>query len=61
MTFMRSDESGQLCANIEVIDDQNYEGDEVFVVKFTNVPDADNRVELGLIDEACVTIQDDDG
>ena len=61
MTFMRSDESGQLCANIEVIDDKNYESDEVFVVKFTNVPDADNRVELGPIGQACVTIQDDDG
>ena len=52
---------GLLCANLSLISDALYEGNEQFVVGFTNVPDAANRVGLGAITQACVTIRDDDG
>ena len=51
----------QLCTNIELIDDTLYEGNEQFIVEFINVPDPANRVSLGAISQACVTIVDNDG
>ena len=60
-TFVASPMGDLLCANITLIDDSLYEGNEQFVVGFTNVPDAANRVGLGAIDQACVTIRDNDG
>ena len=60
-TFVASPTGGQLCVNITLIGDMRYEGDEQFLVRFTNVPDAMNRVGLGMIPQACVTILDNDG
>lgn len=60
-TFVASSVGGRLCANITLIGDSLYEGNEQFVVGFTNVPDTANRVGLGAIDQACVTITDNDG
>ena len=52
---------GQLCADIDLIPDILYEGNEQFIVEFTNVPDSANRVDVGAISQTCVTILDDDG
>ena len=52
---------GQLCADINLIPDTLYEGNEQFIVEFTNVPDSANRVNVGAINQTCVTILDDDG
>ena len=60
-TFSSSSMGNQLCANIELIDDTLYEGNEQFIVEFINVPDPANRVGLGAISQACVTIVDNDG
>ena len=60
-TFSASSMGNQLCANIELIGDELYEGNEQFIVVFTNVPDSTNRVGLGAINQTCVTIVDDDG
>ena len=48
--------------NITLFGDTIYEGNEQFVVTFVNVPNAAERVGLGDISQACVTIDDtDDG
>ena len=52
---------GQLCAGIDLIPDILYEGNEQFIVEFTNVPDTANGVGVGAINQTCVTILDDDG
>ena len=60
-TFSASPMGGQLCADIDLIPDVLYEGNEQFIVEFTNVPDSANRVGVGAISQTCVTIFDDDG
>ena len=57
-TFVASTVGNQLCVDIPLIGDSIYEGNEQFVVKFVNVPDAANRVGVGAISQACVTIND---
>lgn len=60
-TFVASAVGNKLCIDIPIISDVVYEGNEQFVVKFVNVPDAANRVGVGDISQTCVTIIDDDG
>ena len=60
-TFPASPMGNQLCADIFLIPDEQYEGNEQFVVEFTNVPDSANRVGVGAISQTCVTIIDNDG
>ena len=60
-TFSASPMGNQLCADILLIPDEQYEGNEQFVVEFTNVPDSANRVGVGAISQTCVTIIDNDG
>ena len=60
-TFPASPLGNQLCADIFLIPDERYEGNEQFIVEFTNVPDSANRVGVGAINQTCVTIIDDDG
>lgn len=60
-TFIASTAGNKLCVDIPIISDVVYEGNEQFIVKFVNVPDAANRVGVGAISQACVTIIDDDG
>ena len=61
-TFPASGPLGnQLCADIFLIPDERYEGNEQFIVEFINVPDSANRVGVGAINQTCVTIIDDDG
>ena len=57
--FVASPVGNQLCVNISIFGDILYEGNEQFVVRFVNVPDAANRVGVGAISQACVTINDD--
>ena len=44
--------------NIPILDDITFEGDEQFLVTFGNLPN--DQVGVGRINQACVTIQDDD-
>ena len=60
-TFVASPVGGRLCANLTLTGDSLYEGNEQFVVGFTNVPDTANRVGLGALSQACVTLRDNDG
>ena len=48
----------RVCINITILDDHVYEGDEQFLVMFGNLPNAEAGV--GLIQQACVTIVDDE-
>ena len=59
MTFVTTNTSSRLCADIDIIGDDVYEGDEQFLVTFGNLPN--DRAEVGVIGQACVTILDDDG
>ena len=58
MTFQPSATGGRLCVNIPILDDITFEGDEQFLVTFGNLPN--DQVGVGRINQACVTIQDDD-
>ena len=51
----------RLCANISLIEDTTYEGNEQFLVTFGNLPDVAAGVFVGLINQTCITILDDDG
>lgn len=44
--------------NIPIIPDSTYEGNEQFIVEFSNIPDSARRVGVGDISQACITIDD---
>ena len=56
--FETTNTSSRLCVNIDIVRDIVYEGDEQFLVTFGNLPS--NQAEVGVFEQACVTIQDDD-
>ena len=58
-TFAASSAGSMLCVNITIIGDSIYEGDEQFLVTFGNLPNS--QAGVGPIDQACITIRDDDG
>ena len=59
LSFPPSSTGNKLCFDVTIISDVIIEGNEQFVVKFLNVPDEANRVDVGEISQACVTITDD--
>ena len=44
--------------DIDIVEDDIYEGDEQFLVTFGNLPS--DQAEVGVIGQACVTIKDDE-
>lgn len=54
-----SDSGSINCAEIGIIDDVIFEGDEQFLVRFGSISNA--QVTVGEIPVACVTIEDDEG
>ena len=59
LKFSASVNDDKLCVDVAIIKDFVVEGNEQFVVKFLNVPDEANRVDVGEISQVCVTITDD--
>ena len=57
--FQASDMGTRHCANITLIEDTRYEGDEQFLVIFGNLPNSD--AGIGLTNETTIIILDDDG
>ena len=57
--FFDTSTSSRACINISIVRDKIFEGDEQFLVMFGNLPNAEAGV--GLIQQACITIVDDDG
>ena len=50
--------SNRLCFSLQIIGDTLYEGNEQFLLIFDNLPS--DEAEVGAIEQACVTIVDDD-
>lgn len=59
--FAASSTSSTLCVNISTIRDDVYDKDEQFLVKFGNLPNVDDGVFVGQINQTCVTILDQNG
>ena len=59
VSFARSDISSRGCAQIVIIDDSLFEGDEQFLLRLRSF--SNSQVMTGEISEACVTIREDDG
>ena len=59
VSFAPSDSGNVSCAQIIIIDDTFFEGNEQFLVRLQSF--SNNQVMRGEISEACVTIVDDDG
>ena len=58
-TFDVSEGATTVCFDININDDSVYEGNEQFLVVFGDI--SSDRVDIGPISQACVTIIDDDG
>lgn len=59
VTFAPSGTGQMVCGNVSIIDDVlGNEGDELFSVTITSV--SSDKVMIGLNQESCVTILDDD-
>ena len=58
VSFVRSDSSNRGCAQIAIIDDSLFEGDEQFLLRLRSF--SNSQVMTGEISEACVTIREDD-
>lgn len=57
--FEPSDNSSRQCINIQIIEDEVYEGDEQFLVNLGAI--SNDEVIPGDIQQVCVTISDNDG
>ena len=58
VTFQPATSTSPVCVNISIMDDSTLESDEVFTVRLTS---SDVDVVIGSIQEANVTISDNDG
>ena len=59
MSIAPSNSGAVNCAQILIIDDVIFEGDEQFLVMIGSI--SDDEVTEGDITQTCVTIEDDDG
>lgn len=50
--------SSRVCFDPRIIEDSMYEGDEQFLLTFGNLPS--DEANVGPIEQACITIVDDD-
>ena len=57
--FFNTTNSSTVCIDVPIVGDTLYEGNEQFLVTFGNLPNAE--ANIGPIEQACVTIVDDDG
>ena len=58
VSFGRSDSSSRGCAQIMIINDFLFEGDEQFLLSLRSF--SNSQITIGEISEACVTILEDD-
>ena len=59
LTFEPSSDGQRVCGNVPIIDDLLDEPNELFIVRITSV--SNPNVMIGMNDETCITIIDDDG
>ena len=59
LTFEASSDGQRACGRVPIIDDLLEEPNELFSVRITSV--SNSNVMIGMNDETCVTIIDDDG